>query len=81
MLAMDAGHLVTHVRHLRLGCNDSDCAEGERAFVLTHDHRWTGFTVLQRCIDWAEVHPSNLRVNPADKEISIEAINVAFTPL
>jgi len=81
MPTMDAEHLATHVRRLRLGRKDSDCAECERAFALTHDHRWTGFTMLQRCIDWTEVHPSDLRVNPVGKEISIEAINVAFTPL
>ena len=71
---MAAEHLATHVQHLRLRCKDSDCAEGEEGFALTHDHRWTGFTTLQRRINWAEVHPSDLRVNPVDNELALKRL-------
>lgn len=72
MLARDDEHLGTHVQRPRLGRKGSDCAEGEEASVLTHDHRWTGFTILQRCINWAEVHPSDFRVNPVGDELALK---------
>jgi len=73
MLARDVELPATHVQRPRLRRKGSDCAEGEEASVLTHDHRWTGFTVLQRCIDWAEVHPSDFRVDPVGDELALKS--------
>ena len=64
MLVMDAGHLATHVQRPRLGPKDLGLAEREEAFALAYDHCRSGFTMLQSPINWTEVHPSDLCVNP-----------------
>ena len=61
---MDAERPAMHVQRPRLGPTGLDCAGGESVVALAHNHSRSGLAIFQRLINWAEVHPSDLRVNP-----------------